>query len=334
MRFEGRMISPGKARGEVLVIPEPLSFLGGVDGATGDVRVGDGGNVAGKVLVFPRGKGSTVGSFVMYDLAVHGRQPAAVINESAETIVATGAVISSIPMIDSIPSIGIFRNGDTAVVDAEAGTVDIEGVEMRESVSSVLFDGERLLMLKRPERCHSFPGRWSLVAGRVEEGEEPADTARREIMEETGISVGEPDGSLPPVYTREGATLWKVYPFLFRVKGAEPVLNEENVAFRWVLPEEVSALEHVDGTPEVVARLLGRSRGPHPSGSEPDRASFRTVLRAIFPSAPLEKAIQHGWSVLADEIGGEERREREQDPCDAREIRRKAARFVEHEERG
>ncbi len=250
------MISPGKAKGEVLVIPEPLSFLGGVDGATGDVRVGNGGNVAGKVLVFPRGKGSTVGSFVMYDLTVHGKQPAAVINESAETIVATGAVISSIPMIDSIPSIGIFQNGDVATVDADAGTVEIEGVTMRESVSSALFDGERILMLKRPEKCHSFPGRWSLVAGRVEEGEDPEDTARREIMEETRISVGKPDKRLPPVYTREGSTLWKVYPFLFKVKDVEPVLNEENEAFRWVSPEDVPSVAHVDGTPEVVSRLL------------------------------------------------------------------------------
>ena len=103
MKISGRMISPGKARGEVLRIPEPLSFLGGVDGSTGEVRVGNGGNVAGKILVFPSGKGSTVGSFVMYDLMVHGKQPAAVINESAETIVATGAVISSIPMVDSVP---------------------------------------------------------------------------------------------------------------------------------------------------------------------------------------------------------------------------------------
>lgn len=256
MRFEGRMISPGKAKGEVLVIPEPLSFLGGVDGATGDVRVGNGGNVAGKVLVFPRGKGSTVGSFVMYDLMVHGKQPAAVINESAETIVATGAVISSIPMIDSMPSIGIFQNGDVATVDADTGAVEIEGVTMRESVSSALFDGERILMLKRPEKCHSFPGRWSLVAGRVEEGEDPKDTARREIMEETRISVGEPDRCLPPVYTREGSTLWKVYPFLFKVKDVEPVLNEENEAFKWVSPEDVPSVAHVDGTPEVVSRLL------------------------------------------------------------------------------
>ena len=65
MMIEGRSISPGKAKGEVVKLNEPLSFLGGVDGSTGEIRVGDGGNVAGKILVFPKGKGSTGGSFVM-----------------------------------------------------------------------------------------------------------------------------------------------------------------------------------------------------------------------------------------------------------------------------
>ena len=76
MIFTGRTISPGKAKGTVVKLDEPLSFLGGVDGATGEIRVGNGGNVEGKILVFPQGKGSTVGSFVMYDLMVHGKAPA------------------------------------------------------------------------------------------------------------------------------------------------------------------------------------------------------------------------------------------------------------------
>ncbi|MBR2348122.1 MAG: DUF126 domain-containing protein, partial [Candidatus Methanomethylophilaceae archaeon] len=181
MIFKGRMISSGKAEGTVLKLDEPLSFLGGVDGATGEVRVGNGGNVAGKILVFPKGKGSTVGSFVMYDLMVHGKQPAAVINESAETIVATGAVISSIPMIDSIPSINIFEDGDRVTVDADAGTVEIHDVQYREVVSSAVVMDGRVLILKRPETNRSFPGKWSLVAGKIEEGEKPIEAAKREI---------------------------------------------------------------------------------------------------------------------------------------------------------
>ena len=258
MKIEGRTIMSGSASGEVIKLDDPLSVLGGVDGSTGDLRVGNGGNVAGKVLVFPKGKGSTVGSFVMYDLMVHRVAPAAVINESAETIVATGAVIASIPMVDSIPSIDMFENGDVVDVDAGAGTVEIRGVEMRESVSSVLLKEGRVLMLKRPDRCHSFPGIWSLVAGSIESGESPEEAAGREILEETAIQVGAPDAALDPIYVREGSTLWKVHPFAYRISDAEPVLNEENEDFQWVSPDEISSFETVRETDTVVRSLLGK----------------------------------------------------------------------------
>ena len=256
MIVNGRSISPGKAKGTVLRLDEPLSFLGGVDGSTGELRVGNGGNVAGKILVFPRGKGSTVGSFVMYDLMVHGKAPAAVINESAETIVATGAVISSIPMVDSVPSVSMFEDGDEVVVDADAGTVEIVGVEMRPCVSSAILSEGKILMLKRPEACRSFPGRWSLVCGKIEPGESPVEAARREIMEETGITVANPDVMKKAIYVREGNTLWKVHPFLYRVGHMDPVLNGENEAYEWVDPEKIGDRFTVADTPETVRYLM------------------------------------------------------------------------------
>ena len=256
MIVNGRTIMSGKATGKVIKLDEPLSFLGGVDGSTGDLRVGNGGNVAGRVLVFPKGKGSTVGSFVMYDLMVHGVAPVAIINESAETIVATGAVISSIPMVDGVPSVDMFEDGDTVTVDATVGVVEIEGVTMRATVSSVLVKDGKVLMLKRPDRCHSFPGMWSLVSGKIEEGESPEEAAVREIREETGISVGKPSASMDPVYVREGDTLWQVYPFKFEVPGAEPVLNEENEGFKWVSRDEVSLMDTVKDTVTVVDFML------------------------------------------------------------------------------
>lgn len=257
VKFTGRTISSGKAEGNVLKLSEPLSFLGGVDGSTGELRVGNGGNVADRILIFPQGKGSTVGSFVMYDLMVHGKAPAAVVNESAETIVATGAVISSIPMIDSIPSIDIFEDGEFVRIDADEGSVEIPGIESyREVASSVIMLNGRVLMLKRPKRCRSFPGKWSLVAGKIEEGETPSAAARREIMEETGLEVKSPDAVMRPFYVREGKYLWKVFPFLFRVAYAEPVINEENETFEWKLPEEVSTLDTVTDSRKVIEYLM------------------------------------------------------------------------------
>lgn len=231
MILKGRSISPGKAEAEVIKYDSDFSFLGGVNASTGELNAA-GGNIAEKVFVFPGGKGSTVGSFVMYDLKVHGKAPAAIINKSAETIVTTGAVISSIPMVDSVDT-DLLQTGDKVAVDGDDGTVEIKGIKIIRVVSSVIYDGGKILMLKRPDNAKSFPGRWSLVAGKIENGERPDEAAVREIMEETQIKVNECDVSIPPVYVREENTIWEVYPFLFRTEGSKPILNKENVCFEW-----------------------------------------------------------------------------------------------------
>ena len=257
MILQGRTISRGKATGEVLKLEEPLSFLGGVDGATGELRVEKEGNVADRVLVFPRGKGSTVGSFVMYDLMVHGKAPFAVINSSAETIVATGAVISSIPMIDSV-DVDLLHDGDKVIVDADRGTVDITNVKVIECSSSVLMIGDRFLMLHRPSTARSYPGRWSLVSGKMEDGESPEDTARREILEETGITVNGSSGTMEALIVRENDVIWKVHPFIFTVPdGTVPRINSENTEYRLCSIDDLDGLELVPLTKDAIVKLTG-----------------------------------------------------------------------------
>ena len=67
--MNGRTISPGKALGKALVTSEPIGFYGGIDIKTGVVieknHPLEGKSVKGKILVFPCGKGSTVGSYVI-----------------------------------------------------------------------------------------------------------------------------------------------------------------------------------------------------------------------------------------------------------------------------
>jgi len=114
-----------------LVTNQSISFLGSIDPDTGVVvekgHELEGKDVTGKVLVFPSGKGSTVGSYVMYQLKKNGTAPAAVINRSAEPIVAVGAIISDIPMVDSTEpdAIDTIRTGDRVRVDGTRGAVDI-----------------------------------------------------------------------------------------------------------------------------------------------------------------------------------------------------------------
>jgi predicted aconitase with swiveling domain/8-oxo-dGTP pyrophosphatase MutT (NUDIX family) len=254
--LQGRAISPGKANGKVLKYNGMFSFLGGVTPSTGDLNGGTG-NMADKVFVFLAGKGSTVGSFVMYDLMVHGKAPVAIINNSAETIVTTGAVISSIPMVDMI-DIDLILDGDDVTVDGNNGTVDIKGVRTVKVVSSALInERNEVLMLQRPRDAKSFPGRKSLVAGKVEPGESTEDAAVREIMEETRIKVSAPDAHLPPIYVREADIIWEVYPFLFKVGSQTPLLNKESVNSEWVKPANIKKDQTiVPHTFDVVDRML------------------------------------------------------------------------------
>jgi hypothetical protein len=106
LKLKGRVIYGGKAEGNALVSTQPLSFYGGIDPASGEVIERGhelrGECVKNRVLVFPYGKGSTVGSYILYRLSKGGVAPSAIINEKCEPIVAVGAIISEIPCVDMI----------------------------------------------------------------------------------------------------------------------------------------------------------------------------------------------------------------------------------------
>ena len=129
--IRGRGISTGKASGPLLVSPQPISFLSGVDPDSGIiVEKGHqlkGQCIAGKVLVFPYGKGSTVGSYVLYALSRNGHAPSAIVNAEAEPIIATGAIISEIPMIDRIDvPLTRLKNGTRVTVDGGLGEMEYD----------------------------------------------------------------------------------------------------------------------------------------------------------------------------------------------------------------
>ena len=128
--LKGRPIVPGRCRGSALVSTNPISFLGGVDPNTGRIIERDydlkGESMTGRVLCFPHGHGSTVGSYVLYSLAKKGLGPKAIVNRMADIVVVAGAIIADIPMVDQV-DIRQIATGDEVEVDGEKGTVTIIG---------------------------------------------------------------------------------------------------------------------------------------------------------------------------------------------------------------
>ena len=131
VELRGRVICRGVAGGKALVSRDAISFLGGVDPKTGVVvekgHCLEGRCIAGRVLLFPRGKGSTVGSYVMLQLRKNNCAPSAIINLEAEPIIAVGAIISGIPMLDRLEKdpYALIRDGAEVRADADRGVVVI-----------------------------------------------------------------------------------------------------------------------------------------------------------------------------------------------------------------
>lgn len=129
MILQGRKIFQGIAGGEALVTCEGISFFGGVDPDTGVIvdqqHELKGQSIAGKVLVFPKGKGSTVGSYTLYRLKHNGLAPVGIVNAECETIVAVGCIIAEIPCIDQV-DITKIKNGEWVTIDGSKAIVEIK----------------------------------------------------------------------------------------------------------------------------------------------------------------------------------------------------------------
>jgi predicted aconitase with swiveling domain/ADP-ribose pyrophosphatase YjhB (NUDIX family) len=259
MRLPARVIAPGHAEGTALVSASPFSFVGGADPATGRILDSATGcadePLRDRIFAFSRGKGSTVGSYVVYGLAKRGLGPAALVNERAEAIVATGAILGGVPMVDRV-DLGALLTGDRVRVDAERGHVDLPDVQAKPVVSAFLRNRGRFLVLRRSDRVGSFQGRWSAVSGYIEGREDPRHRALEEIREETRLTGARFRKAGEPLMTRLGNTAFVVHPFLFDVASRRVRLDWENREYRWITPDELAALDTVPRLREVLDRIL------------------------------------------------------------------------------
>jgi predicted aconitase with swiveling domain len=124
-------IGKGKVSGEAMVFNQAFGFNNGVDPVTGlIVETGhpfEKQSVTGKVMVFPVGKGSAAGSYILYDLATRGNAPAAIVNTRSDTIIVIGCVMGRIPMLhrcdrDPVESI---QTGDMLEIDLDEGVIKV-----------------------------------------------------------------------------------------------------------------------------------------------------------------------------------------------------------------
>ena len=129
--LKGHKVSKGKVRGEALVSHQTISFQGGVDAESGVVS--DKNNelrgvcVTDKILVFPVGKGSSTGSYQLYEMKRCNTAPKGIINQRADPIIVVGAIFSNIPMVDRLDRdpVETIKTGDEVELDADRGIVRV-----------------------------------------------------------------------------------------------------------------------------------------------------------------------------------------------------------------
>lgn len=136
--LKGRTVVEGAVvEGEALVSSMPFGFFGGVNPGTGVVidRWHDlyEKNMKGKILIYPEGRGSTVGAAIILELTRTGCAPSAILFNASEIITVTGGVLAKkfydtdLPMMDGFDSdiTKAVKTGDIVRVDPAAGTVEI-----------------------------------------------------------------------------------------------------------------------------------------------------------------------------------------------------------------
>ena len=129
--LRGHKVSKGKTEGEALVSRQPISFKQGVNPKTGVVierkHELEGVSLAEKILVFPVEKGSTQGSYAIFEMARCKVAPKGIINLRAGSIVALGAIVSDIPMMDRLDAdpLEVIKTGDYVELDADNGVVKV-----------------------------------------------------------------------------------------------------------------------------------------------------------------------------------------------------------------
>jgi len=122
----------GCGEGEALVSHEPICFYL-TDPKTGVVREREhelfGKNLAGKVLVFPSGKASSVVQIDgLFKLASHNLAPKALIVKDIETVLIVSAFLVKVPLVDRLEKdpFEVIHTGDFVRVDAEKGIVTVK----------------------------------------------------------------------------------------------------------------------------------------------------------------------------------------------------------------
>jgi len=128
------------------------------------------------------------------------------------------------------------------------------------AVSAGIFRDGKILLTRRTNDPKGV--RWTFPGGRIESGETMAEALKREILEETGltIEIAGSAGVREMLHAQSGHGHFIILPFAVRWVSGEVALNDELEEARWFDPDETRNLTVTDGLHDVIAdtrRIVG-----------------------------------------------------------------------------
>ena len=129
-------------------------------------------------------------------------------------------------------------------------------------VGAVIIDSGRVLLVRRDSE--PLKGEWSVPGGMLELGEKLRDGVRREVLEETGLTVepGEVLDVFDSIFTdNEGRTEYHyvLIDYLCRPVSGEAKAGTDVSEVKWVSEAELPALELRSLTEQVIRKGIART---------------------------------------------------------------------------
>lgn len=123
-KFKCHKISDGKVEAEITISKDPIMFYL-LEPETGKMIESNhdftGKSMAGKILLFPSGKGSSVvQADGLFQLMKNSKQPAGMIVKHPETVLVSSAIIFEVPLVDKVDPefYETIKEGDRIILDA------------------------------------------------------------------------------------------------------------------------------------------------------------------------------------------------------------------------
>lgn len=132
-----------------------------------------------------------------------------------------------------------------SIVDMHESVEDKK--KLNRSVVVVVFnDDMNILLLKRSDYPDQWmPSKWSLPGGGIEDGEEPIDAAKREVEEETGLTLDKVIETFVIQRSEDNVE----HLFIAKTSSNDVTLDKENSSYEWV---EANNVSNYDTVPNVV----------------------------------------------------------------------------------